>query len=63
MLSALLRLAPDGNVLWNTSDLGLDGVVVNSVEDGVIKGEGCWNLDEDWKPFLLRLDSGELIVD
>jgi len=60
--TALLRLAPDGNVLWNRSDLGLDGVVVNSVEDGLIKGEGCWDLDEEWKPFLLRLDSGELII-
>ncbi len=60
--TALLRLAPDGKVLWNTSDLGLDGVVVNSVEGGLIKGEGCWDPDEDWKAFLLRLDSGELII-
>jgi hypothetical protein len=35
---SLLRLAPDGTILWRTPNLGLDRVVVNSVEKGVIQG-------------------------
>jgi hypothetical protein len=54
----LLRLAPDGTILWQTPNLGLDGVVVNSVEKGVIRGEGEWNPPGGWRPFALRLDSG-----
>jgi hypothetical protein len=55
---SLLRLAPDGKVLWSTSNLGIDGVVVNSVKHGLIEGEGEWDPPGGWKPFLVRLDSG-----
>jgi hypothetical protein len=58
---SLLRLAPDGAILWKTPNLGLDGVVVNSVEKGVIQGQGEWDPPGGWKPFVLRFDSGELI--
>jgi hypothetical protein len=37
---SLLRLAPSGTILWRTPSLGLDGVVVNSVENGLIPGGG-----------------------
>jgi hypothetical protein len=59
---SLLRLAHDGKVLWNTPNLGLDGVTVVSVENGLVHGQGEWDPPGDWKPFLLRLASGELIV-
>jgi hypothetical protein len=58
----LLRLSSDGEVLWSTPDLGLDGVVVKSVENGTIQGEGEWDPPGGWKPFALRLASGELIT-
>lgn len=60
---ALLRLAPDGSVLWKAPRLGLDGVVVHSIESGTIKGEGEWDPPGGWKPFVLQLDSGALVVD
>jgi hypothetical protein len=59
---SLLRLAPDGKVLWGTSNLGIDGVVVNSVKNGLIEGEGEWDPPGGWKPFLVRLDSGKQVV-
>jgi len=55
---SLLRLSPKGDVLWTVSDLGLDGVIVKSVENNVIRGEGEWDPPGGWKPFELRLDSG-----
>ena len=58
----LLRISPDGKVLWCASSLGLDGVEVTSVEDGTIQGQGEWDPPGGWKPFALRLDSGELIA-
>lgn len=58
---SLLRLAPDGSVLWTADGLGLDGVVVNSVENGIIRGHGEWDPPGGWRPFTLRLDTGRLI--
>ena len=59
---SLLRLSPDGKVLWRAADLGVDGVVVTSVENGTIRGEGEWDPPGGWKPFALRLESGKLIA-
>jgi hypothetical protein len=58
---SLIRLAPDGSVLWAASNLALDGVTVKSVENGLVRGQGEWNPPGGWKPFALRLDSGELV--
>jgi hypothetical protein len=58
----LLRISPEGKVLWRVPDLGLDGVEVTSVEDGRIQGQGEWDPPGGRKPFALRLDSGELIA-
>lgn len=55
---SLLRFSPNGDVLWATPDLGLDGVIVKSVGNNVIRGEGEWDPPGGWKPFELRLDSG-----
>jgi hypothetical protein len=59
---SLLRLAPDGAILWRAPNVGLDGVVVNSVENGLIQGEGEWDPPGGWKPFTVQLDSGALIA-
>jgi hypothetical protein len=58
---SLLRLTDDGRVLWAAHDLGLDGVIVDSVENGIICGQGEWDPPGGWKPFELHLDSGQLI--
>ena len=59
---SLLRLVPEGTILWRTSNLAIDGVVVNSVENGLIQGEGEWDPPGGWRPFTVRLDSGALIA-
>ncbi len=60
---SLLRLTHDGRVLWVAHGVGLDGVVVRSVENGVIHGEGEWDPPGGWKPFAVHLDSGRIIRD
>jgi len=59
---SLLRLLADGKVRWSAPNLGLDGVVVTSVRNGTIQGDGEWDPPGGWKPFALRLDSGALIA-
>lgn len=45
----------------NNDDLGLEGVIVNSVEDGIVRGEGEWDPPGGWRPFSLRLDTGQFV--
>jgi len=59
---SLLRLAPNGTILWQTSNLAIDGVVVNTVENGLIQGEAEWDPPSGWRPFTVRLDSGALLA-
>ena len=59
----LLRFSPVGEVLWKTSGLALDDVVVKRVNEDRVTGEGEWDPSNGWRPFVLRLDSGERIVD
>jgi hypothetical protein len=56
---SLLRLAPDGTVLWKRTNLGVDGVVIKSVDNGLIQGEGEWDPPGSWRPFVLQLESGD----
>jgi hypothetical protein len=55
----------EGNPIWQSERLGLDGVVVHRIDDGIIEGEGQWECppfgdDErgDWRPFRIELASG-----
>ena len=57
----LVRLSPRGEVMWRASELGVDGVLVNVIEDSLIRGEGEWDPPGGWRQFVLRLDSGELV--
>jgi hypothetical protein len=56
--SELLSFAPDGLLYWRTSRLGIDGVVVQSVLDGLVHGSGEWDPPGGWRPFCLDVDSG-----
>ncbi len=60
--TGLLRLSTEGEVIWRTPNLALDGVIVTGVDDKLIKGEGEWDPPGGCKSFMLRLDSGELIT-
>ena len=60
---ALLRMTPDGKVLWKAPGLGLDGVIINRVENGCVEGQGEWDPPGGWRPFKLQLESGKLVAD
>jgi hypothetical protein len=55
----LFRVEPDGSQLWRTDVLGMDGVVVEQVADGVIRGAGEWEPPGDWRPFQVSLRTGQ----
>ena len=57
--SELLCFDGAGQLLWQRPELGIDGVVVRSVQGGAIFGDGEWDPPGGWTPFRLRLDSGE----
>ena len=58
----LLRLSPRGEVMWRAPKLGIDGVVVNGVEEGLVSGEGEFDPPGGWRPFVVRLDSGKSVL-
>jgi hypothetical protein len=58
----LLLIGPTGSVVWETEELGLDGVIIDSIEDDLIYGQGEWDPPGDWRPFQVRLATGEKIV-
>ncbi|HEX4382949.1 MAG TPA: hypothetical protein VH083_08370, partial [Myxococcales bacterium] len=47
-----------GIAVWQSADLGLDGVIVDSVDDGVIHGQGEWDPPGGWRPFRVALATG-----
>jgi len=57
--SELLCFDEAGQLLWRTSELGVDGVIVQRVQEGQILGDAEWDPPGGWEPFRLRLDSGE----
>jgi len=59
--SQLFKLSHDGNIIWESKTLGVDGMKIDDIVDGVIHGEYCWEPPEDWRPFAISLDSGEII--
>lgn len=59
----LIRLQPDGSVAWTSDPLGIDGVVVEEIVDGIIKGSGEWDPPGGWCPFRLAVDTGRTIRD
>jgi hypothetical protein len=58
----LFRIDPTGSVAWKTEELGLDGVIVNAIEGDFIKGQGEWDPPGGWRPFQVKLVSGERIA-
>jgi hypothetical protein len=57
----LFCFAGDANLLWISDALGIDGVVVNHIDDNFIHGDGEWDPPGGWKPFRLKANSGEFV--
>ncbi len=57
----VFRFATDGSLLWRTDPVGVDGVIIDTVENSVIQGQGEWDPPGGWKRFQVHLDSGQLV--
>lgn len=58
----LCRIHFDSSLLWTSETLGIDGVIVGNVADGIIEGDGEWDPPGGWRPFRIRLDNGQCVV-
>jgi hypothetical protein len=56
--SGVARIDGDGGLRWHTRHLGIDGVVIDRIEDGVIVGQGEWDPPGGWRPFRISLATG-----
>lgn len=53
------RFSTDGSLMWTSAMLGIDGVVVDRVTATVMEGSGDWDPPGGWRPFRIRLDTGD----
>lgn len=58
----LFRIDRDGSLNWRSERLGIDGIVVGDVTNSMITGDGEWDPPGGWRPFRVRLDSGQRIT-
>lgn len=56
----VFRFDQTGCLAWASDVVGIDGVVVDSPEPPVIRGEGEWDPPGGWRPFALSAASGRL---
>lgn len=56
---SLFCFRPGRVLAWQSEWLGVDGVLVNSVDQGIISGEGEWDPPGGWRPFSVRLEDGK----
>lgn len=49
---------PQGGVLWRSPALGIDGVIVSAVSEGIVSGQGEWDPPGGWEPFRVDLATG-----
>jgi hypothetical protein len=54
----VVALSPDGSEKWRR-ELAIDGVTIESIDDGVVHGTFCMDPPDGWLPFSLHLDSGK----
>ena len=56
--SRIYCISQEGVVLWQTDDLGIDGVVINDFKDDTIFGEGEYDPPNGLEPFILDIKTG-----
>jgi hypothetical protein len=57
--SEVLRLNPDGTLMWRRENCAVDGIIINNVDADTIAASAEWDPPGDWRPFKLRLSTGE----
>jgi hypothetical protein len=56
--SELFCLNEEGKQVWNTENLGIDGVRIESIDKTQIKGFGEWDPPGGWEEFILERKTG-----
>jgi len=56
--ACVLRIGQNGQILWQSRRLAIDGIVIEGVEDGRISGAGEWDPPGGWREFSLTLADG-----
>jgi hypothetical protein len=57
--SEIIRLSPQGLVMWRQGGLAADGIIINWVRNGRIEACGQWDPpDAAWTEFVLDLETG-----
>lgn len=59
--SEVLSFSALGGLQWTARNLAVDGVLVESVKDGVIFGTAEWDPPGGWQSFALAIKTGELL--
>jgi hypothetical protein len=59
--SELVCLNEHAEEVWRRGDLGIDGVTIDRVNNGLIEGQGEWDPPGGWRPFRLAANTGELV--
>jgi hypothetical protein len=59
--SRLICIDECGQRIWESAHLGVDGVLVGDVQEGVIDGQGEWDPPGGWRPFRVSLENGEAV--
>jgi hypothetical protein len=59
--SGLIRFDEDAQIVWHNDSLGIDGVIVHGVSNGIISGEGEWDPPGGWKSFQIGLERGKSV--
>jgi len=60
--SEVLAFSRAGDLVWMQRDLGIDGVLLRSVNGRRLDGEGEWDPPGGWRRFSIAIDSG-IVVD
>jgi hypothetical protein len=54
----LMRFDKKAQLVWQSREIGIDGVLISKIINGVIYGEGEWDPPGGWRPFKVHLESG-----
>lgn len=57
--SGLGRVGLRGTVVWQNDALAIDGVEIDAIDAGVIRGRGEWDPPGGWRPFAVSLADGQ----
>ena len=55
----VVAIAVDGAELWRRRNIAVDGVLIEQIVDGVIRGKVGIDPPDKWYPFAIRLADGE----